>query len=166
MQPDLKKLITAFLGVALIASVFSFAFIQSGAVEESAAVSDIQKGKLAEKNAFADISLITPPWRTTKAASALASITLPSSNLTESYAYLLSRKTVASYQVGLGSNGEPLPVTEEAVSQIVQTIEGRVFEIPALTSSGIKVNDQATLDEKAAYVKKARDLLQATSDGF
>lgn len=155
MQPDIKKLITAFLGISLITSAISFSFLGSVGLGDV----DRNTGEAAgsPRNAFADISLITPPWRTTVTPSSSVKDPFASSNLTENFSEVISHELLIAATI----TGEPNKI---ALNQAIQKIESRIFEESSSTTK-IKINEQATLEDEVAYVKKVRDILEESSKG-
>jgi hypothetical protein len=161
MQPDLKKLISVFLGVALLASVSSFAFMRlnTSSNVDTAERSIAKKGAF-EKNAFADVSLVTPPWRTSQGISSSTNgAFVPSSNLTENYSQVLSSEFMsATTKAG--------QVNEVALAKAVNSVRDRAFEEVIIPSTDIKINESASLEDAAAYIQKVRDILLSKDQDF
>ncbi len=158
MQPDLKKLITAFLGVALLSSAFSLAFMHSGAFQNENGTSNANGGLTQEqRNAFADISLVTPPWRTSQAFSTSEPDIFTSSNLTENFSQALSNGVFEA------ANKEKA-FDQDSLSRAVEKIQSRIFEEPQVPLRDIQMNDKASWEEKVGYVKSVRDIIKETAE--
>ncbi|MEK7187774.1 MAG: hypothetical protein AAB691_02935 [Patescibacteria group bacterium] len=158
MQPDVKKLIAAFLGVAILAGVLSFSLLSTGVLKGQNAPQNTVASPFGE-NAFADIIQVTPPWRTLTASAAPEYIPT-STNMTENLARVMSHEYITAVTV---KNGSP----DKAVfEKALQKIESQTFQEPEIATSDIKINTTATLQDKLAYMEKVRDTLRSTVQNF
>ncbi|MEK7094129.1 MAG: hypothetical protein AAB903_02180, partial [Patescibacteria group bacterium] len=111
----------------------------------------------AKNNAFADISLVTPPWRTVTTPSSSVKDFFASSNLTENFSEILSYELLVASEKGAAPN-------RAVLDSAMEKIQSKALELNPILASEIKINAEAKLEDKLAYVKKIHDIMKAAAE--